>query len=300
MSRSARIFLLSLCSFALLLPHGALAFAPACGAFAQLKPPGKATGPGRPNHAPLLKERGSVAEQSRLKGGGLGARIGRSASQRLLSMQGSLRTSSGGLSKNSTDKRFTAVYLLVVVNALVFALQTFGRVPMYGFYLNHAHPAWFQYITSTFCHANAGHLSSNLFPMLVFGRLVEEEMGFIGLILSYIVCGVAANIASILFLPSATLGLGASGAVFGLFTVAVLVRISIRDFAWRSWVEAAVFGQFVWERLRNEVVVTASGGMSGVNHVAHLGGAFAGVVLILGARLLLSALEGDSDKLDKY
>lgn len=51
----------------------------------------------------------------------------------------------------------------------------------------------------------------------------------------------------------------------------VAVRISLRDFNWRAWIEAAVFGQFVWERLRTEVSITAGGGMTGVNHVAHLG-----------------------------
>ncbi len=31
-----------------------------------------------------------------------------------------------------------------------------------------------------------------MFPLLVFGKLVEEEMGFLGLIISYIACGVCA------------------------------------------------------------------------------------------------------------
>jgi len=47
---------------------------------------------------------------------------------------------------------------------------------------------------------------------------------------------VCSNLASVLLLPSNTLGLGASGAVFGLFTVAVAARVSLRSFSWRSWV----------------------------------------------------------------
>ena len=34
------------------------------------------------------------------------------------------------------------------------------------------------------------HLSANMFPLLVFGRLVEEEMGGFGLLITFIICGV--------------------------------------------------------------------------------------------------------------
>eukprot|EP00960_Hanusia_phi_P066219 766343-Hanusia_phi.AAC.2 len=127
-------------------------------------------------------------------------------------------------------------------------------------------------------------------------------MGGWGLFICYALCGILANVASIVFLPSSTLGLGASGAVFGLFTIAVgirgrrgagfgrgnwsrgeagretrkqdetlgnhaeeereekeggegmgkgwggrrvAVRLSIREFSWRSTIEAIVFGEYV-------------------------------------------------------
>jgi membrane associated rhomboid family serine protease len=173
----------------------------------------------------------------------------------------------------------------------MFLLQTFSTLPLHTLYLDHHRPALYQFVTSTICHANAQHLSSNLFPLLVFGRLVEEEMGFTGLLLTFLICGAASNLASIFFMPSATLSLGASGAVFGLFTVAVAARVSMREAAWRSWVEVCVFGQYVWERLRSEVAVTAGGGIAGVNHVAHLGGAAAGLLMVMCLRILLGALE---------
>ena len=43
---------------------------------------------------------------------------------------------------------------------------------------------------------------------------------------------VLSNIASILFLPAYSLGLGASGVVFGLFIIAVGSRLSLRNFSW--------------------------------------------------------------------
>lgn len=59
------------------------------------------------------------------------------------------------------------------------------------------------------------------------GKLVEEEEGNFGLWISYILTGVGANIVSWLILPRAAVSLGASGAVFGLFAISVLVKVSI-------------------------------------------------------------------------
>lgn len=58
------------------------------------------------------------------------------------------------------------------------------------------------------------------------GKLVEEEGGSFALWLSYILTGVGANLVSWLILPRNTVSVGASGAVFGLFTISVLVKVS--------------------------------------------------------------------------
>lgn len=58
------------------------------------------------------------------------------------------------------------------------------------------------------------------------GKLVEEEEGNFALWLSYILTGVGANLVSWLVLPRNAVSVGASGAVFGLFTISVLVKVS--------------------------------------------------------------------------
>ena len=58
------------------------------------------------------------------------------------------------------------------------------------------------------------------------GKLVEEEEGNFGLWLSYILTGVGANLVSWLVLPRNAVSVGASGAVFGLFAISVLVKVS--------------------------------------------------------------------------
>jgi len=128
--------------------------------------------------------------------------------------------------------------------------------------------------------------------LLLFGRSVEDELGWLGLLFSYAFCGVAASIASLILLPTSTVSLGASGAVFGLFAVSIVSRLSWRDLDWRGLVEVAVLGEFVIGRVLSEIQTATSGGIAGVNHVAHLSGAAAGLVLVVLLRGLVGKMEG--------
>ncbi|KAH9300912.1 hypothetical protein KI387_012495, partial [Taxus chinensis] len=126
--------------------------------------------------------------------------------------------------------------------------------PIKLLYLYHDGPRWFQFITSTFCHINWNHLSSNLFFLYIFGKLVEEEEGGFALWLSYLVTGAGANIVSWLILPSTVVSVGASGAVFGLFAISVLVKIS---WDWRKILEVFILGQFVIEKVMEAAQASA-------------------------------------------
>ncbi|GJP45578.1 hypothetical protein CLOM_g12583, partial [Closterium sp. NIES-68] len=180
---------------------------------------------------------------------------------------------------------FNGVFLLLLLNFLAFLADHLLRLPVWSsLYLHHASPRWYQFVTSTFCHAGWSHLSSNLFFLYIFGRLVEEEEGTLGLWVTYLVTGAGSNLVSWLLLPSSTVSVGASGAVFGLFVVSVLTRL---QWNWRRIVEVVILGQFVVEKVLSEArnsAIFAGGGMaaaaSGVNHIAHLAGALVGVLLI--------------------
>lgn len=90
------------------------------------------------------------------------------------------------------------------------------------------------------------------------------------------------SIVSYFMYPSSAITLGASGAVFGLFTVSVLIRLS-----WnlKKLFEVCILGQFVIAQVLQEVNLQMSGGTitttGNVGHLAHLGGALVGVVLII-------------------
>lgn len=117
--------------------------------------------------------------------------------------------------------------------------------------------------------------------LYVFGKIVEEEEGILGVWSTYIITALGASIASYLLLPKASISLGASGAVFGLFAVSVLVKIS---FNLKKLIECGILGQFVIKQLLQETMSMKAGGavIAGhrVGHIAHLAGAFVGVLLV--------------------
>ncbi|XP_061336527.1 rhomboid-like protein 11, chloroplastic [Gastrolobium bilobum] len=188
--------------------------------------------------------------------------------------------------KRKPEKRVNGIFWVILLNIGIFVADHFFQVNgIKALYLYHNWPAWYQFVTATFCHANWKHLSSNLFFLYIFGKLVEEEEGNFALWLSYILTGVGANLVSWLVLPRNTVSVGASGAVFGLFTISVLVKMS---WDWRKILEVLILGQFVIEKVMEAAQASTSlsgtfrGGypLQSVNHIAHLSGALVGVLLV--------------------
>lgn len=194
----------------------------------------------------------------------------------------------------------TAVYALIMASFLTFLADNVLRLPFAkALYLYHSRWSWWQPLTSVFCHGSRAHLSGNVFLLLLFGRSVEDDLGWGGLLLAFAFCGISANLASLVLLPTATVSLGASGAVFGLFTVSVFSRLSVRELEWRRVIEVLILGEFVVGKMFSELRIAAAGGMPGVNHVAHLAGAVSGIVLVMILRILLDKLERGADQAGK-
>lgn len=202
--------------------------------------------------------------------------------------------------KQAPYKRANGIFWILLLNIGIYVADQWFQIREIKFlYLYHNWPAWYQFITATFCHADWNHLSSNLFFLYIFGKLVEEEEGNFALWLSYILTGAGANLVSWLVLPRNTVSVGASGAVFGLFAISVLVKMS---WDWRKILEVLILGQFVIDKVME--AAQASTGLTGslgrghslqnVNHIAHLSGALIGVALIL----LISRISSKSSSQD--
>ncbi|XP_065851476.1 rhomboid-like protein 11, chloroplastic isoform X2 [Euphorbia lathyris] len=188
--------------------------------------------------------------------------------------------------RRKPEKRANGIFWIILLNLGIFVADHFFQLRgIKSLYLYHNWPTWYQFVTATFCHASWEHLSSNLFFLYIFGKLVEEEEGNFALWLCYIVTGVGANLVSWLVLPRNAVSVGASGAVFGLFAISVLVKLT---WDWRKILEVLILGQFVIERVMEAAQASAAlsgsyrGGyaMQSVNHIAHLSGALVGVVLV--------------------
>ncbi|EFN59133.1 hypothetical protein CHLNCDRAFT_49978 [Chlorella variabilis] len=185
---------------------------------------------------------------------------------------------------SSTNGMGNGVFLVLLINFGLYAGANLLHLPaLSNLALSHWKPQWWQFVTSTFMHANWQHLSSNAFALLVFGRQVEEEEGALGLWLTYLVAGVGGAVASYLSSPhTRTISLGASGAVFGLFMVAVITKFKP---SLRKLLELVILGSFVVQQVLGELQMAAGGGLTvggmQVGHVAHLAGAAAGVLLVL-------------------
>ena len=112
---------------------------------------------------------------------------------------------SAAITPDTRRQESTAVYALLVLNIALFVTDKVLRLgAVRQLYLYHAGWRWWQPLSATFCHANRAHLSGNAFLLLLFGRSVEDELGWAGLVLSYAFCGIFANLASLVLLPAST------------------------------------------------------------------------------------------------
>ena len=73
--------------------------------------------------------------------------------------------------------------------------------------------------TSMFLHANPAHLFGNIVFLLIFGTSLEEQVSMRKWLVTYFSSGFVGNIA-FLFLGGDAIGVGASGAIWGLLAAA--------------------------------------------------------------------------------
>jgi len=125
--------------------------------------------------------------------------------------------------------------LLIVANALVFLYElslgpragekfifTFGMVPARIEWAFTGPSVTFQaaflpLLTSLFLHGGWLHLIGNMWFLWIFGDNVEDRFGHLRYLLFYLLCGVGAGLAHILFnLNSRIPAVGASGAISGV------------------------------------------------------------------------------------
>ncbi len=177
-----------------------------------------------------------------------------------------------------SSQKFKPTYVLIALNIAVYAYTSFiagnflstdysvllryGQVNDLvinsGFY--------YQLFTSMFIHADIAHIVGNMLFLFIFGLRGEEMFSLPEYLAIYFLGGLTGNLLSLLLLPSTTISVGASGAIFAMFGAAIIyARRSFRQ----SIIGALIYAFFL---------LFISSGI-GVNNFAHLGGLVTGLVI---------------------
>jgi membrane associated rhomboid family serine protease len=141
-------------------------------------------------------------------------------------------------------------------------------------------------VTSMFLHADIFHIGGNMIYLYIFGDNIEDALGHIRFLLFYFVCGLAANLAHILTITTASgllvPTLGASGAISGVMGAYILLypRARIETLTLTIVITVvsvpAVYFLGFWFVLQLLYTWLDVGG--NVAYWAHIGGFVAGIV----------------------
>jgi membrane associated rhomboid family serine protease len=148
------------------------------------------------------------------------------------------------------------------------------------------YPLWTTLFTSMFLHGGWGHLGGNMLFLWIFGDNLEHRIGHVRFAVFYLVCGIAAGLAHIVFnSDSAIPTVGASGAISGVLGGYLLMfprnRVYVLTYGGVASVPALMMlGLWILMQFVNgvgEIARTPETG--GVAYLAHIGGFVAGMVL---------------------
>jgi membrane associated rhomboid family serine protease len=150
-------------------------------------------------------------------------------------------------------------------------------------------PYWTTLLTSMFLHGGWMHLGGNMLYLWIFGNNVEDAMGHARFVLFYLLGGLAAAFSQVISGPNSPIPMvGASGAVSGILGAYVLLypharvlTLIILGWFWRVVEIPALIVLGFWivvQVLNGLLTFNFQGG--GVAWFAHVGGFFAGMLLI--------------------
>jgi rhomboid protease GluP len=146
---------------------------------------------------------------------------------------------------------------------------------------------WWRVVTSIFVHFGWIHIATNMWCLWNLGLLGEPLLGEFGMVAAYLLTGVAGNLLSVAvhpqywYQPGGVLSAGASGAVFGIAGVLLMLLRSpllpIPEF------ELKKLRRSVWYFALLNFVIDAGLWVAHtrlqVDNMAHLGGFLSGIAL---------------------
>jgi membrane associated rhomboid family serine protease len=150
-------------------------------------------------------------------------------------------------------------------------------------------PAWMTLITSMFLHGGLMHLIGNMVFLWVLGDNVEDALGHARYLVFYAASGVAAALSHAGLEPTSQVPMiGASGAISGVMGAYLMLhpRAMIATLVFRFVMHLPAFVVLgLWIAFQFVNAAMADPGRGGVAWWAHIGGFFAGAILIVPMRL---------------
>ncbi len=175
---------------------------------------------------------------------------------------------------------------LLIANILVFlAQQVYTLEPLFALQPVQSGLFWpWQLITMMFMHGSITHILFNMIGLWMFGSILENYWGAKRFLQFYIICGLVAGCAHLLFayISDSDVGaIGASGAIMGIFAgfaylfpntplYIMLIPIPIKA----KWAMPGLIAVDLFS-----AIAPREGDM--VAHWAHIGGAVAGLGLVM-------------------
>jgi membrane associated rhomboid family serine protease len=132
------------------------------------------------------------------------------------------------------------------------------------------------------------HLFMNMLALWMFGMEIENLWGWKKFLLYYLICGFSAGVAHVVVTPLLGQGVpavGASGAVYGVMIAFAMMYPNRPVYLYLLVPIKAKY--LIAAFIATDLILGVSGAQSGVAHFAHLGGAAAGALYILGDRGVL-------------
>lgn len=190
--------------------------------------------------------------------------------------------------RTSADAIPNVIFVLLIANGLMFALQQFGnRFLVVNFALWPAgvpgspFMPW-QLVTYAFLHGGIFHIGFNMLALWMFGRELELMMGTKRFLIYYFSCVVGAAVVQLVvagvqggIYPT----IGASGGVFGILLAYGMafpnrmIMLLFPPIPMKAKYFVILYGVF-------ELYLGIAGAAPGVAHFAHLGGMLFGFLLL--------------------
>jgi membrane associated rhomboid family serine protease len=132
-----------------------------------------------------------------------------------------------------------------------------------------------QVLSHIFAHADLAHIVSNMLGLYLLGTIVEQKYGTVRFVTLFLVSGLLAALAQVVFYPGSAL-LGASGAIAGVVAAFVRNYPLARLYVLGVVPLPAWLFIFIWVIFN---IVGVGHGESNIAFLAHLGGFLAGWLL---------------------